>query len=144
MDEHGHSKIFVGNLPFKTRNEDLESLFSRFGPVIGVSIRKDRKTNKPKGFAFVSFGIPEAGPEAIRVMNGYSLEGRPLTVNEADKRGGGGGGEGEDEEAIAAANAWKTVPDPPPSAAASAGAGGTSNKASKGSKSWTSWAGPPK
>ena len=141
MDDHGHSKIFVGNLPFKTRNEDLETLFSRFGPIIGVSIRKDRKTNKPKGFAFVSFGTPEAGPEAIRVMNGYSLEGRPLTVNEADKRGGGG--EGEDEEAIAAVNAWKTVPDPPPSAAASASAGGISSKASKG-KSWTSWAGPPK
>jgi cold-inducible RNA-binding protein len=138
MDVHGHSKIFVGNLPFKAKSEDLEQLFSRFGPIIGVSIRKDRKTNKPKGFGFVSFGTPEAGPEAIRVMNGYSLEGRPLTVNEADKRGGGGDGEGEDEEAKAAANAWKTIPDPSPSAAASSGASG---KAPKGN-SWTNWAGP--
>jgi len=168
--EHNHSKIFVGNLPFKCTNEDLEALFGRYGPIIGVSIRKDRKTNKPKGFAFVSFASPESGPEAIRSMQGHVFGGRALTVNAADKRGGkddgdgeGDGVEGDDSrvDSIALAEAsggggavvgsrrkkeeasWKTVPDPPrPSVPGSgAGAGAKEAKIDK-SKSWTSWAGP--
>ena len=163
--EHAlHSKVFVGNLPFKTTNADLEALFCPYGDIIGVSIRKDRMTNKPKGFGFVSFAHPDCGPNAIAGLHGVSLQGRPLTVSAADKRGTMAG-EGGDDDADGVAGArlkkdtsWKTVPSLPPSAAAAAGGktkpqgskdggGGKEGKGGEGGegpKSWGSWAGPPK
>jgi len=151
MEEHGHSKIFVGNLPFKCSNEELEALFGRFGPLLGVSIRKDRKTNKPKGFAFVSFSTSDAAPEAIRVMHGYVFQGRALTVNLADRRGGKDegedGGDGEDGTEKNGGrqkkdDSWKTVPDPRRGATGASGSGAGGAATEKTSKSWTSWAGP--
>ncbi|KAJ1417036.1 hypothetical protein B484DRAFT_305050, partial [Ochromonadaceae sp. CCMP2298] len=82
-------KVFVGNLPFKITKNDLEALFSRFGTVIGINIREDRTTGKPKGFGFVTFDSDEPAAAAIASMHGYSLEGRPLTVNAATLRGTG-------------------------------------------------------
>lgn len=154
MEDHGHSKVFVGNLPFKISNEDLEQLFRPFGQIIGVSIRKDRLTNKPKGFAFVSFATADAAPEAIRSMHGYVFAGRPLTVNLADKRGGkdesggddhesdgekGAGGGSESTRRVKKDNSWKTVPDPPRNSSSTSVA---KSEKSKQAKSWTSWAGP--
>jgi len=126
----------------------------RYGTIIGVSVRKDRVTNKPKGFAFVSFATPEAGPDAIKSMNGYIYGGRSLTVNVADKRGRkdddesdgdhetSEGGSGCDSVARAEGtstsrrindSSWKTAPDPLRSS--------KEKKVGK-SNSWTKWAGP--
>jgi cold-inducible RNA-binding protein len=81
------SKIFVGNLPFKTINLDLTELFSGFGQVVGINIRKDRNTDKSKGFAFITFSTAEAATNAIANLHGKSWQGRVLTVKPALARG---------------------------------------------------------
>lgn len=86
-------KLYVGNLPFTATDEELNTLFSAYGPV-SVNIIKDRETGRPRGFAFVEV---ENGDAAIAEINGKDLGGRNLTVNEARERqpgGGGGGGRG--------------------------------------------------
>jgi len=75
-------KVYVGNLPFRTTEEDLASLFSQIGAVESVSIIVDRETGRSKGFGFVSMNAEDAD-KAIEQFNGYDLSGRPLTVNEA-------------------------------------------------------------
>lgn len=75
-------KVYVGNLPFRTTEEDLASLFSQIGAVESVSIIVDRETGRSKGFGFVSMSDEDAD-KAIEQFNGYDLGGRPLTVNEA-------------------------------------------------------------
>ena len=75
-------KVYVGNLPFKTTEEDLNSLFSQVGPVESVSIITDRDTGRSKGFGFVSMGSDDAD-KAIAQFNGTDFNGRALTVNEA-------------------------------------------------------------
>ena len=81
------SKIFVGNLPFKITSVELTDLFNGFGTIIGVNIRKDRMTDKAKGFAFVTFDTTAAAALAMENMHGKTLEGRPLTVRPALARG---------------------------------------------------------
>lgn len=92
-------KLYVGNLNFKTTEENLRDAFSAHGNVEDVAVITDRDTGRPRGFGFVT--MPDADARAaIEAMNGYELDGRPLTVNEAraktDRapRGGGGGGYG--------------------------------------------------
>jgi cold-inducible RNA-binding protein len=75
-------KVYVGNLPFKTTEEDLANLFSQVGAVESVSIITDRDTGRSKGFGFVSMGADEAD-KAIAQFNGTDFNGRALTVNEA-------------------------------------------------------------
>jgi cold-inducible RNA-binding protein len=75
-------KVYVGNLPFRTTEEDLAGLFSQIGAVESVSIIVDRETGRSKGFGFVSMSAEDAD-KAIEHFNGYDLSGRPLTVNEA-------------------------------------------------------------
>ena len=75
-------KVYVGNLPFRTTEEDLASLFSQIGAVESVSIIVDRETGRSKGFGFVSMSAEDTD-KAIEQFNGYDLGGRPLTVNEA-------------------------------------------------------------
>jgi cold-inducible RNA-binding protein len=75
-------KVYVGNLPFRTTEEDLASLFSQIGAVESVSIIVDRETGRSKGFGFVSMSAEDAD-KAIEQFNGHDLGGRPLTVNEA-------------------------------------------------------------
>lgn len=90
-------KLYVGNLPFGTTDQDLESLFSESGPVASTNIITDRDTGRSRGFAFVEMESREAAEAAIQRLNGYELEGRALVVNEArprEDRGGGGGGRG--------------------------------------------------
>ena len=84
-------KVYVGNLPFKTTEEDLANLFSQVGPVESVSIITDRDTGRSKGFGFVSMSSDDAD-KAIAQFNGTDFNGRALTVNEARpivKREGG-------------------------------------------------------
>lgn len=89
------AKIYVGNLPFTTTDEELRTLFSQHGTVESVSLPTDRETGRPRGFAFVEMSQADAS-RAIQSLNGKDLGGRPLRVNEAEDkpraRGGGGGG----------------------------------------------------
>ncbi len=77
--------IYVGNLPFRTTNDDLEQLFSEYGSVNSASVITDRDTGRSRGFGFVEMPDDEART-AIEALNGYDYEGRPLTVNEARPR----------------------------------------------------------
>ena len=88
-------KLYVGNLPFQTTEDDLSDLFGQVGAVESVRIITDRDTGRSRGFGFIEMGDEEA-EKAINEFNGKDMEGRPLTVNEArpqvDRGGGGGGG----------------------------------------------------
>jgi RNA recognition motif-containing protein len=91
----GNSKLYVGNMSFKTSEDELRSAFGQFGAVTDVYIAMDKMTNRPRGFAFVTMGTPEEAKLAAEKMNGVDLGGRALTVNEArPKEEGGGGGRG--------------------------------------------------
>ena len=88
------TKLYVGNMSFKTTEDGLRTTFSQFGSVTDVYIANDRETGRPRGFAFVTLGTPEEAKLAIEKMNGADLDGRQLTVNEArpkEEMGGGGG-----------------------------------------------------
>ncbi len=86
-------KLFVGNLPFTTTEEEVRGMFAEFGDVQGVTIPTDRDTGKPRGFAFVEMSQDEDAEKAIAAVNGRRVGGRALNVNEArPKEGGGGGG----------------------------------------------------
>lgn len=78
--------IFVGNLPFKASEQDLQSLFQSYGDVHGVKVVIDRVTGRPRGFAFVDMEAPDA-EAAVQALDGHALMGRNLRVNLAqDKR----------------------------------------------------------
>ncbi|NJK91107.1 MAG: RNA-binding protein [Blastochloris sp.] len=90
-------KLYVGNLSFKTTEQDLNDLFSPFGNITDTNMIMDRETQRPRGFAFVTMSSSAEGQAAITALNGKSVDGRDLTVNEAkpmESRGGGGGGGG--------------------------------------------------
>jgi|SRR5688572_1460845 cold-inducible RNA-binding protein len=90
-------KLFVGNLPYETMEQDLETLFGQAGQVETVSVMRDRVTGRARGFAFVEMASDEDAQKAITQLNGHQLGGRALTVNEARPqaaRPGGGGGFG--------------------------------------------------
>jgi RNA recognition motif-containing protein len=84
--------LYVGNLPFKTTNEDLTTLFGKAGPVEDVQVMRDLATGRARGFAFVEMANDEAAQRAISEFHQFTLEGRALVVNEARPRTPGGGG----------------------------------------------------
>ena len=86
-DDTSECKVFVGNLPFDTEPSTLESIFGTFGDIIGVNVRHDRATGKPRGFAFVTFRSDASAAAAIKALSGHKLGGRVLTVNKATIRG---------------------------------------------------------
>jgi cold-inducible RNA-binding protein len=91
------TKLYVGNLPFNTTENELQELFSQAGAVQEVTLMQDRFTGKSRGFAFVTMSSDEEAQNAISKLNGQAIEGRPLTVNEArprEARQPGGGGRG--------------------------------------------------
>ena len=92
------TKLYVGNLSFNTTETDLQDLFAQAGAVSEVTLMQDKFTGKSRGFAFVTMGSEADAQKAITDFNGKTVEGRPLTVNEARPRearpGGGGGGGG--------------------------------------------------
>jgi RNA recognition motif-containing protein len=91
------SRLYVGNLPFTAQEDQVRALFAQNDrTVTDVKLITDRETGRPRGFGFVEMGSSEEAEAAIRELNGYSYEGRALTVNEARERtaGGGGGGGG--------------------------------------------------
>lgn len=84
-------KLYVGNLPYNTSEDDLRTLFSQHGSVDSVAIITDRDTGRSKGFGFVEFGNDEEAKNAIQGLSGQEYGGRALTVNEARPKTGGGG-----------------------------------------------------
>jgi RNA recognition motif-containing protein len=100
------NKLYVGNLPYTVRDEDLQQAFSAYGNVNSAKVMMERDTGRSKGFGFVEMGSDAEAQSAIEGMNGQSLGGRSLVVNEArpmearpprtggfgGPRGGGGGG----------------------------------------------------
>jgi len=88
-----NSKLYVGNLSFKTTEDGLRDAFGQFGNVTDVYVATDRETGRPRGFAFVTFSTAEESKLAIEKMHGVDLDGRAITVNEArpkEENGGGG------------------------------------------------------
>jgi cold-inducible RNA-binding protein len=88
------TKLYVGNLSFRTTSEDLREAFAQAGNVESASVIEDRETGRSRGFGFVEMATPEEAAAAIELLNGKDLGGRNLTVNEAKPktdRGGGGG-----------------------------------------------------
>jgi RNA recognition motif-containing protein len=86
------TKLFVGNLSFRTTQEDLMDTFSPYGAVESVNIINDRETGQPRGFAFVEMTNSSEAEAAITALNGTELMGRAINVNEARPRPEGGGG----------------------------------------------------
>ena len=96
-----NSKLYVGNMSFKTTEDELRQAFGQFGSVTDVYVAMDKMTGRPRGFAFVTMGTAEESKAAAEKLNGTDLGGRALTVNEARPKeersggfGGGGGGGG--------------------------------------------------
>jgi RNA recognition motif-containing protein len=91
------NKLYVGNLPYTVRDEDLQQSFSQYGSVSSAKVMMERDTGRSKGFGFVEMGNDAEAQAAIAGMNGQSLGGRSITVNEArpmearPPRSGGGG-----------------------------------------------------
>ena len=94
------NKLYVGNLPYTVRDDDLQQSFSAFGNVNSAKVMMERDTGRSKGFGFVEMGSDAEAQQAIAGMNGQSLGGRSLVVNEArpmeprPPRSGGGGFDG--------------------------------------------------
>lgn len=86
------TKLFVGNLSFRTTQEDLMDTFSPYGAIESVNIINDRETGQPRGFAFVEMQNSSEAEAAIAALNGTELMGRAINVNEARPRPEGGGG----------------------------------------------------
>lgn len=92
------TRLYVGNLSFRTTSEELREAFSTAGTVESASVIEDRETGRSRGFAFVEMATPEEAAAAIEQFNGKDFGGRNLTVNEAKPRtdrgrGGYGGGD---------------------------------------------------
>ena len=98
------NKLYVGNLPYSVRDQDLEQAFGQFGAVTSAKVMMERDTGRSKGFGFVEMGSDAEAQAAIGGMNGQPLGGRSIVVNEARPMeprpprsggfGGGGGGYG--------------------------------------------------
>jgi len=95
------NKLYVGNLPYTVRDDDLQQSFGQFGAVTSAKVMMERDTGRSKGFGFVEMGSDAEAQAAINGMNGQSLGGRSITVNEArpmearpSRSGGFGGGGG--------------------------------------------------
>lgn len=89
------NKLYVGNLAYSVRDENLQQRFAEFGTVTSAKVMMDRETGRSKGFGFVEMSSPAEAQASIRGMNGQSLDGRAIVVNEArPKEAGAGGGFG--------------------------------------------------
>ena len=87
-------KLYVGNMSYGMTQEQVRTLFSQAGEVGEIALITDRDTGRPKGFGFVEMATEEGAQEAIKRFNGYSVDNRSLTVNEArprEERSNGGG-----------------------------------------------------
>jgi len=92
------NKLYVGNLPYETNEDDLTTLFAQAGNVASVNVMRDRETGRARGFAFVEMATDQEAQNAINQLHEKAFGGRTLTVNEArpqqPRSGGFGGGGG--------------------------------------------------
>ena len=86
------TKLYVGNLSYQTTEQDLSRMFGESGTVVSANVITDRDTGQPRGFGFVEMSTDAEAQAAIAAMNGKTVEGRALAVNESRPREGGGGG----------------------------------------------------
>jgi len=86
-------KLFIGNLSFMTKEEDLRGLLAQAGTVVSAELVKDRSTGESKGFAFVVMGSQADAAKATQMFNGYSLDEREIKVGTAHEREGSGRGD---------------------------------------------------
>jgi cold-inducible RNA-binding protein len=84
-------RLYVGNLPYKTTDEDLHALFSQAGAVESVRVMRDMATGRARGFAFVEMATDEDAQRAITQFHAHQMDGRALVVNEARPKPEGGG-----------------------------------------------------
>ena len=84
-------RLYVGNLPYKTTDEDLTELFSRAGAVDNVRVMRDMATGRARGFAFVEMASDDDAQKAITEFHEFKMDGRALVVNEARPKPEGGG-----------------------------------------------------
>ncbi|CAK8576532.1 unnamed protein product [Lathyrus sativus] len=87
-------RCFVGGLAWATDSDALEKAFSSYGDIVDSKIINDRETGRSRGFGFVTFANEKSMRDAIEGMNGQNMDGRNITVNEAQNRNSGGGGGG--------------------------------------------------
>jgi len=94
-------RLYVGNLPYNTVDEDLRTLFSQAGTVESTTVMTERDTGRSRGFGFVEMVTDAEAENAVRMFDGYTMDGRQIRVNPAmereergagDFRRGGGGG----------------------------------------------------
>lgn len=84
-------RLYIGNLPFSTTDDDLRSLFEAHGELESASVIEDRETGRSRGFGFVEYVQGEAADKAIQALDGQDFGGRSLRVSEARERSSGGG-----------------------------------------------------
>ena len=89
-------KLYVGNLPYETGEQDLQELFGSAGTVETVNLMRDMATGRARGFGFVEMATDEDAQKAIEQLNNFQYGGRALTVNEARPKTAGGAGRGGD------------------------------------------------
>jgi len=82
----GNKRLYVGNLPYATSNEDLAHLFAQYGTVLYAQVCLDRDTGRSKGFGFVEMNTVQEAQKANQALHGQPFDGRPLTVSEARPR----------------------------------------------------------
>ena len=87
-------KLYVGNLPYSATEQSLREAFAASGTVDSVSLITDRDSGQSKGFGFVEMATDAEAQAATQAMNGQTLDGRQIKVNEAKPKGSGGGGGG--------------------------------------------------
>lgn len=88
------NRLYIGNLSYDTTRDSLETTFGALGQVDEITMPTDRETGQMRGFAFVTMGSEQDARAAIEQLNGSSLDGRELKVNEAKERSDRGGGGG--------------------------------------------------
>jgi cold-inducible RNA-binding protein len=98
-------KLYVGNLPYQAREEELHALFGSYGTITKAQVIVDHQRDRSRGFGFVEFDDPIQGKAAIEALHGLVLQGRQIVVNEArsqggrdDRRGGRGGYNRDDRD----------------------------------------------
>jgi len=88
------NKLYVGNLAYSVRDENLQQRFAEFGTVTSAKVMMDRETGRSKGFGFVEMSSDAEAQASIRGLNGQSIDGRAIVVNEAKPKEAGSGGYG--------------------------------------------------
>jgi len=99
------SKLFVGNLDYRSTEQDLRDAFSRYGDVVDATVVQDRDTGRSRGFGFVEFGDDGAAQRAISELDGTELNGRSINVSPARERTRGAGSDSRDRNSRRA-NRW--------------------------------------